>query len=463
MIRGIGSMKKETVIDRVAESLKDDCGAFFIGSGISYESTGVDWFKLLEPLTTELRIKIDNESDDLPLIAQYIVNQYSGNKGPLINQISKAFNKKFNTNRYHKALATTKISSIWTTNYDMLLEAVFSEFLVDVKVNEDSISRNVINSEIEIIKMHGCISKSHHKEIIITAEDYEDFLVNKPAISQRLCTDLLKKSFLFIGYSYRDPNIRNIMVTARRLCNNSTKEHFLILKRDNDEDVEKRKEKNRRQELWCQDLKRLGISTLFIDKYDELEEILVAISQKSRGKTVYVTGSHKGGNEVAHQLGRELSKEKDVVLISGQSSGIGANIVSAFMEQCILDQEDINGRIKIFPNPYAANAKYSDDLSLLPELKKYRTNLLNSTRIAVIFNGGKGTEAEVEVAINRNCIIIPVVVNCDDRESEVMKKILQDKSIMNEIKTTDIDYHNKLLTGVVTVEDVHKCLMKFLK
>lgn len=456
-------MEKEVVIERVSEALKDDCGAFFIGSGISYESTWVDWFKLLEPLTSELGIKINNETDDLPLIAQYIVNQYAGNKGPLINQISKAFNKKFSTNRYHKALATTKISSIWTTNYDMLLESAFAEFLVDVKVNEDSISRNVINSEIEIIKMHGCISKSHHKEIIITAEDYEDYLVNKPAISQRLCNDLLKKTFLFIGYSYRDPNIRNIMVMARRLCNNSTKEHFLILKRDCDENVEKRNEKNRRQELWCQDLKRLGISTLFIDNYDELEEILLAISQKSRGKTVYVTGSHKGGNEVAQQLGIALAREKNVVLISGQSSGIGANIVSAFMEQCILDKEDINGRIRIFPNPYAANAKYSDDFSLLPQLKKYRTNLLNSTQIAVIFNGGKGTEAEVEVAINRNCIIIPVVVNADDRECEVMKKILQESSVMDKIKAVDIDYYSKLIGNVVTVEDVHRCVMKFLE
>ncbi|MDD2509572.1 MAG: hypothetical protein PHP26_00400 [Syntrophomonas sp.] len=102
-------MKKETVINRVSDALKNNCGAFFVGSGISYESTEVDWFKLLEPLTNELEIKIDNENDDLPQIAQYIVNEYSGNRGPLLNQISKAFNKKYNTNDYHKALATTKV------------------------------------------------------------------------------------------------------------------------------------------------------------------------------------------------------------------------------------------------------------------------------------------------------------------------------------------------------------------
>ena len=65
----------------------------------------------------------------------------------------------------------------------------------------------------------------------------------------------------------------------------------------------------------------------------------------------------------------------------------------------------------------------------MPELKKYRTNLLNSTNVAVIFNGGKGTEAEVEVAINRNCNIIPVIENYNDRDSEVIKKILKENKL----------------------------------
>lgn len=456
-------MKKETVINRVSDALKNNCGAIFVGSGISYESTEVDWFKLLEPLTNELEIKIDNENDDLPQIAQYIVNEYSGNRGPLLNQISKAFNKKYNINDYHKALATTKVSTIWTTNYDTLLETAFLEFLSDVKVNDDMISRNVNNSEIEIIKMHGCISRSHHDEITITEEDYEDFLVNKPAISQRLCNDLLKKSFLFIGYSYRDPNIKNIMVTARRLSKKSTQEHYIIIKRATDKEPIKRKEKAKRQKLWCTDLKRFGISTLLIDDYDELKDILVPISQSSRGKTVYITGSHKNGNEVARELGMKLAEEKDIILISGQSAGIGADAVSAFTEQCIVKQLDVSDRMRIFPNPYAANPKFSNDLSLLPELKKYRAKLFNSTQIVVVFSGRDGTEAEVEVAINRNCKIIPAIVIPEDRDNDVIKQIINNGSIMEMIKEVDKEYHDKLLDTVVSTEDIFRCLMRLVK
>lgn len=157
LVREVNILNKETLINKVSEALYDNRGIIFVGSGISAPSTKVNWFELLNPLADELNITIDKEHDDLTAIAQYIVNEYTGNRGPLINVISKAFNKNFPLNNYHKSLSTTKVSTIWTTNYDTLLERAFSEFLVDVKINDDTISRNTINSDVEILKMHGCI------------------------------------------------------------------------------------------------------------------------------------------------------------------------------------------------------------------------------------------------------------------------------------------------------------------
>ncbi|MDD2586011.1 MAG: SIR2 family protein [Syntrophomonadaceae bacterium] len=454
-------MNKETFINKISDALYENRGVIFVGSGISKPSTAVDWFELLKPLADDLGIVIDNEHDDLPLIAQYIVNEYTGNRGPLINSISKACNHKFPLNNYHMALSTTKVSTIWTTNYDNLLERAFSDFLVDVKINDDAISRNVINSDVEILKIHGCILGSEHKDIIITQEDYEDFLYNKPATSQRLCNDLLKKSFLFIGYSYRDPNIKNIMITTRRLAQGHTQEHYLIHIKPQDENEAIRKEKERRIKLWCKDLKRLGITTLLIDDYNELEGILFTISQKSRGKTVYVTGSHEKGHPIAHSLGALLAKDREINLISGQSSGIGADVVSAFTEQCIKDRYDINDRLQIFPNPYAANPNFSNDPTLLPELKKSRAKLMNSTQVVIIFNGGMGTEAEFEVAKDRNCKILPVIQCKEDLNSKVLKTILEDPIIEN-LKRTDHEYFEKLRAGYVSVEDIILCVKKML-
>lgn len=455
-------MNKEILINKISEALYENRGVIFVGSGISFPSTKVDWVRLLSPFAEDLGIKLDKNNDDLPLIAQYIVNEHTGNRGPLINVISKSFDKNLSINNYHIALSTTKVATIWTTNYDTLLERAFSEFLVDVKVNDDAISRNVVNSDIEILKIHGCISRSHHDEIVITQEDYEDFLTNKPAISQRLCNDLLKQSFLFIGYSYRDPNIKNIMIAARRLSRKTTQEHYLITTTPKDNNPEILLEKKRRQELWCKDLKRLGVSTLLIDKHEELEKILFVISQKSRGKTVYVTGSHEKGSQVARQLGEFLAKEKDITLVSGQSAGIGSDVVSAFTEQCISDQHDINSRIQIFPNPYAANPNFSNDPALLQDLKKCRAKLMNATQVVIAFCGEMGTEAELEVAESRNCKIIPVVVKDDDLQNKVMKKILEDSVIVNYLKDLNYEYYNKLFNGGVSAKDVMGCVKRIL-
>lgn len=452
-------MDRAVFINKISKKLEKDEGAIFVGSGISKSCTGVDWVDLLVPLANDLGITL-NENDDLPLIAQYIVNNYSGNRGPLINEIFKVFNRNFPINNYLKYLATTKVSTIWTTNYDTLLESAFSDFNVSVKVNDDSITRNVLESDIEIIKMHGCTQKSNYNDIVITQEDYDDFLLNKPAIAQRLCEDLTNKSFLFIGYSYRDPNVKNIMVSARRLSKNHTQEHFLIAKK-----VDSDKEQIRRQELWCNDLKRSGISTLLINDYDELEDILKDISKKSRGKTVFVTGSHNSNSEDIRDLGRLMAMNPEVVLLSGQSAGVGSNVAAAFTEECINNKTDIMNRIKIFPNPYAANKKYSDNPILIPDLKRCRVKLLNSAQVVVVFGGGIGTEAEVELAIKQNCYLIPVIAEKEDRNNKALVSIFNNNENMENIKMKAPEYYKKLLDkeAVTSMEEVNQCIMSLLK
>jgi hypothetical protein len=120
-----------------------DVGAFFIGSGISYRSgvpTGKD---LLEPLAkTRLEIEI-NDQDDLPELAQFVLNRCGGNRGALIHSFIESLRRDFRPNRLHEALARSNVSTIWTTNYDTLIERAFFEEDVEVKANDDSISRSV--------------------------------------------------------------------------------------------------------------------------------------------------------------------------------------------------------------------------------------------------------------------------------------------------------------------------------
>ncbi|MFZ3102823.1 MAG: SIR2 family protein [Desulfitobacteriaceae bacterium] len=450
-------MDKLTLINKFSEALYQNRATIFVGTGISLPSCGIGWYELLKPLAAELGISPNNDTDDFALISQYIVNSHVGNRGPLINEITEVLTMEYSLNEYHHLLRLINVSTIWTTNYDTFLEHAFGEFSIDVKVSDKDIARKVSEYQVEIIKMHGCIKSSTHEDIVITQEDYEDFFINRPATTVRLKNDLLKKTFLFIGYSYRDPDLNNIMVEARRLSGKATQQHFMVLKKEKDP------EKRRRQDLWCNNLKRVGISCVLIDKWKELEEILLFIGQKSRGKTVYVVGSlQERGGQVARDLGKELASLKDLTLISGQAAGISNMVVSAFAEECINQKIDVNTRLRTFPNPYAVDPRLSDNRKLLPLLKKWRSRLLSSTQIVLVFDGETVTKAEIEVAHSLNCKIIPIFTVETNKESDLVKELMTDEEVISFLRESAPEYLIKLSDFSVTVKDVLECVARIL-
>ncbi len=439
-------MNTEHFIKEFSKELYDGNGAYFVGSGISKPSNLPDWVKLIQPFADELAIR-NLEEKNLPLIAQYIVNESTGNKGPFIGKISKELRRKYTPNKYHEYISKTKLSCIWTTNYDRLLEEAFGDLVIDIKFSDDSISRIVPDAHIEIIKMHGCIFNSPVSEIVITEADYDDFFINRPATVQRLRMDFLRKSFLFIGYSYKDPNIRNIIVEARRLAKDVTRQHYLITLNLNTPEYR----------YWCNNLKRFGINVISINAHDELQEILETLSLTSRGRSVFVTGSHSDSdNSQAKTLGEYLASDPEIVLLDGQSTGPMRTVISAFMEKCITDKKDISRRLKFFANPYSANEDFKDDIGLLPLLKQWRADLLRSAHIVVAFDGGMGTKAEVEKAMELGCFIIPFPTKENGSATEFLKRT----EIYKPIKQIWPKYLEKCKIHDLEIEDVYTLICK---
>lgn len=397
-------MNKETLIDDFSESLVNNSGVFFIGSGISAPSGFPTWKKLLEPLVKDLNFCI-SDADDLAEIAQYIVNEYSGNKGPLLSKLISVFNTKKEINVYHEILARTNVKKIWTTNFDLLIENAFNSYSIEneIKTNDNDFIKVGKKKYVQIIKMHGCVNRNP-EDIVFIQEDYEDFFVNKPAIARQLQSDLLNNSFLFIGYSFGDVNLKNVLIETRRLSNRMTRSHYLIQKKD--------KVNIKKQELWCNNLKRFGVETVLIDDFDELKEILNKISSKSKGKTIYITGSHLTDIDTfAKDLGVELAKIEDLTILDGQSTGISRICINNYSQTCLEKKIDIHNRMQLFPNPYAINKDFSNKIELLPVLKKWRNPIFRKTQIVIVFDGGLGTKAELELANQYNNFIVPIPLN----------------------------------------------------
>lgn len=369
-------LQPRDVINEFSKALVEGRGAVFVGAGISTPSGVPGWADLLRGMAeTRLGIQL-NPDDDLPLIAQHIVNR-TNNRAPLIAHFRDVLQKTYAHNAYHAILAKTNVKCLWTTNYDTLLEEAFrSHFKVTVRASDESISRGGRVSDIEVVKMHGCIEQSGTNDLVVTQEDYDDFFEQRPAIAHRLRQDLVDRQFLFVGYSYADSNIRNIVVEARRLGKRALRQHYIVLRREKFGTKEQIAAKQARQDLWLSDLSRVGIAACQIDDFSELESILQGIALRSRGQTVFVTGSHERDvtDAASHprSIGKLLAEKEGLVLFDGQSTGTGQYVTSAYMETCLRNRVDILPRLRLFSNPYAANSSFSNDRAFLPALKEWR-------------------------------------------------------------------------------------------
>lgn len=457
-------LQRDEMINEFSKALVEGRGAVFVGAGLSTPSGVPGWGGLLQDMAqTRLGIQL-NPNDDLPLIAQHIVNS-TNNRAPLVTHFRDVLQKPYAHNTYHAILARTNIKCLWTTNYDTLLEDTFrSHFKVIVRASDESISRGGRISDVEVIKMHGCIEQSESNELVVTQEDYDDFFVNRPATAHRLRQDLLDRQFLFLGYGYADSNIRNIVVEARRLGQQALRQHFIVVRRvkDNDATQEEIAAKQTRQDLWLSDLSRVGISACQIDEFSELESILQRISLCSRGQTVFVTGSHERNvaDPKSHPrcVGELLAEKEGLILLDGQSTGTGRAVTSAYMEACLHKKIDILPRLRLFSNPYAANPSFSNDRGLLPTLQEWRAPLMRSAQVVIVYHGGMGTEAEVELAKDVGCRILPV----PECAGDLPTRLLADSGISGALEILDSTYLAKARNNSVSPEDVVACAMKML-
>lgn len=108
-----------------------------------------------------------------------------------------------------KEIAVRSISGIITTNYDLILEHIFSEY--DVYIGQEEMLFANFTGMGEIYKIHGSANKPD--SIIITEQDYQDFEKRSAYLIAKLLTMFLEYPVIFMGYSLQDKNIRNILKT----------------------------------------------------------------------------------------------------------------------------------------------------------------------------------------------------------------------------------------------------------
>ena len=123
---------------------------------------------------------------------------------------------------------------IYTTNFDDFIERSFD--LNGRKHKAVAIEEHMRAQPdtTEIIKFHG--DWNHPDRMVLTESDFERRMEFKEAMDLRLWSDLLNRSILFLGYSFRDPNVaylfRQVKERFANLPNTNTGRRAYIIVQD---------------------------------------------------------------------------------------------------------------------------------------------------------------------------------------------------------------------------------------
>lgn len=169
----MAGISKEMFIKEFSERLKCERASLFIGSGISRKAGYSTWKETLKECAEEIELDVEKEQDLITLAEFYIRNK----QRTKINQTIASYfqDKNGKPTSVHRILATFPIKSIWTTNYDTLIERYLSDADITYSMVTDDKSYIAIDPtvKVKVHKIHGDVKTPDR--CVITRGDYEKF------------------------------------------------------------------------------------------------------------------------------------------------------------------------------------------------------------------------------------------------------------------------------------------------
>jgi len=202
----------------LAEELEKGKLVVFVGAGVSKNSGLPEWEELIKDYADYRGIK-EFTSKQFLIIPEEVFERYGSLKYYEIAE--KRFLGKYVPNSIHRILKKMKLTYIITTNYDTLIEDEIKNLQI-VSKDEDL---PYTNSNRMLIKMHGDFE---NKNIVLKKSDYDNYEKNFQLISTLVKGLFTTNTVLFIGYSYSDTNVQQIMNWIKEILKEKTRKAFLV-------------------------------------------------------------------------------------------------------------------------------------------------------------------------------------------------------------------------------------------
>lgn len=212
---------------QVIEKVRRGKVVLFLGSGALHGASLPDGRHI--PLGNQLRDILCDEflteafkNDDLAHVGAMAISETS------LFDVQDFIKKYFDDLKpadFHEEIPSFKWRAIFTTNYDLLIENVYSnskssiQSLNKIMSNEDRIDETrVANDKLPFLKLHGCVSRTHDASLplILTTDQYNSCYETRSRLFSHLYELAYENTLFFIGHSLHDHNIRNVLLQLEK-------------------------------------------------------------------------------------------------------------------------------------------------------------------------------------------------------------------------------------------------------
>ena len=168
-------------------------------------------------------------------------------------------------------------------------------------INQESFKYHDPRREVVIYKMHG--DKRYPDDVVLTKEDYQKYDDKRKLFTRLLSVELVRRTFVFIGFSFNDPNLERILSIAKNTLNSkSLPKHYCFMRKVqvidylDDENVitkdalERYIQDKNYQELRINDMRNYGIYTILVDDFKQITIMLQYLYNKYITNNVFISG-----------------------------------------------------------------------------------------------------------------------------------------------------------------------------
>jgi hypothetical protein len=362
----------EQHIRSIIEANNDNRLAIFVGSGISKSSeTANIKMPLWKDLIEELKKDLDgiNEENYLKLAQLYFLEH-----GEFLyyDKLKKIFDTNLAPSEIHKLIFEIKPNYVITTNWDKLLDntIINNAFIYDTVVSDTDLVKSTLQKK--LIKMHGDFE---HHNIVFKEDDYLNYQQNFPLIENFIKSILSTHTVVFLGYSYSDYNLKQIMKWIQSFSTVKPPAYLISFYQQNSE---------------IKYLENHGIKSLVLNvNNDDYNEAIKNFLLRIKSKNLYIHESSSIEDIINYFYEKLIPFNQMKVLMPEQVKKVFPKVFMRYDENYIILDFTFLTKTNIYYNKFVELLVKFDAKELDNELSKITLSKLN-TIFKVLSKAGIG-------------------------------------------------------------------------